>query len=101
MRHVFLDGLDISRLGFGAVGMSAYYTGASADDDESVRTIRRALDLASRSSIRPIPGTKRVSRLEENTAATDVVLSRDQLARLSAIRPPAGDRYADMSPING
>jgi aryl-alcohol dehydrogenase-like predicted oxidoreductase len=49
----------------------------------------------------PIPGTKRVSRLEENAAATDVVLSRDQLPRLSAIRPPADDRYADMSPING
>jgi aryl-alcohol dehydrogenase-like predicted oxidoreductase len=57
--------------------------------------------LAQGDDIVPIPGTKRVSRLEENTAATDVVLSRDHLARLSAIRPPAGDRYADMSPING
>jgi aryl-alcohol dehydrogenase-like predicted oxidoreductase len=57
--------------------------------------------LAQGDDIVPIPGTKRVSRLEENAAATDVVLSRDQLARLSAIRPPAGDRYADMSPING
>jgi aryl-alcohol dehydrogenase-like predicted oxidoreductase len=49
----------------------------------------------------PISGTKRVSRLEENAAAVDLVLSQDQLARLSAIRPSAGDRYADMSPING
>jgi len=57
--------------------------------------------LAQGDDIVPIPGTKRVPRLEENAAATDVVLSRDQLARLSAIRPPAGDRYADMSPING
>lgn len=46
----------------------------------------------------PISGTKRVSRLEENAAAVDLVLSPDQLARLSAIRPSAGDRYADMSP---
>ncbi len=49
----------------------------------------------------PIPGTKRVWRLEENAAAADLVLSPDQLARLTAIRPPAGDRYADMSPVNG
>jgi len=57
--------------------------------------------LAAGDDIVPIPGTKRVSRLEENAAAVDLVLSPDQLARLSAIRPPAGDRYADMSPING
>jgi aryl-alcohol dehydrogenase-like predicted oxidoreductase len=49
----------------------------------------------------PIPGTKRVSRLEENLAAADLVLSDAQLARLDAVRPPAGDRYADMSPLNG
>ena len=48
----------------------------------------------------PIPGTKRVSRLEENVAAANLVLTADQMERLSAIRPPAGDRYADMSPIN-
>ena len=57
--------------------------------------------LAQGDDIVPIPGTKRVSRLEENAAAVDLVLSPDQLTRLSAIRPPAGDRYADMSPING
>jgi len=56
--------------------------------------------LAQGDDVVPIPGTKRVSRLEENAAAADLVLSRDQLARLSAIRPPAGDRYADMSPVN-
>lgn len=57
--------------------------------------------LAQGNDIVPIPGTKRVARLEENAAAVDLVLGPDQLARLSAIRPPAGDRYADMSPING
>ena len=56
--------------------------------------------LAQGDDVVPIPGTKRVSRLEENAAAADLVLSRDQLTRLSAIRPPAGDRYADMSPVN-
>ena len=49
----------------------------------------------------PIPGTKRVARLEENAAADDVRLSDDQLARLTAIAPPAGDRYPDMSFVQG
>lgn len=57
--------------------------------------------LAQGDDIAPIPGTRRVSRLEENVAAADLVLSPDHLARLAAIRPPAGDRYADMSPLNG
>jgi aryl-alcohol dehydrogenase-like predicted oxidoreductase len=45
MKHVFLGSLEVSRLGLGTMGMSAYYTGASTDDDESVRTIHRSLDL--------------------------------------------------------
>jgi aryl-alcohol dehydrogenase-like predicted oxidoreductase len=57
--------------------------------------------LAQGDDIVPIPGTRRVSRLVENAAAADLVLSPDHLARLAAIHPPAGDRYADMSPING
>ncbi|MCW2930995.1 MAG: Aldo-keto reductase [Actinomycetia bacterium] len=57
--------------------------------------------LAQGDDIVPIPGTRRVSRLEENADAADLVLSPDHLARLAAIRPPAGDRYADMSPLNG
>ncbi len=57
--------------------------------------------LAQGDDIVPIPGTRRVARLEENVAATELTLSADQLGRLGAIRPPAGDRYPDMSPING
>jgi hypothetical protein len=37
--------LDVARIGFGAMGMSAYYTGAREDDEQSIRTIRRAIDL--------------------------------------------------------
>jgi aryl-alcohol dehydrogenase-like predicted oxidoreductase len=55
--------------------------------------------LAQGDDLAPIPGTKRVSRLEENAAADALVLTAAQLARLTAIAPPAGDRYADMSPI--
>ena len=48
----------------------------------------------------PIPGTKRVSRLEENVGADALVLAEDQVARLSAIEPPAGARYPDMTTID-
>ncbi len=33
----------------------------------------------------PIPGTSRIDHLEENTAAADIVLSPDEIARLSAM----------------
>jgi aryl-alcohol dehydrogenase-like predicted oxidoreductase len=55
--------------------------------------------IAQGDDVVPIPGTKRVSRLEENAAAADLQLSDDQLARLGAIQPPVGDRYADMTPL--
>ena len=45
MRQVSLGSLDVSRLGLGCMGMSAFYSGAGADDAESIRTIHRALDL--------------------------------------------------------
>jgi aryl-alcohol dehydrogenase-like predicted oxidoreductase len=55
--------------------------------------------LAQGDDIVPIPGTKHVARLEENAAADAVKLTTEQLARLSALQPPAGDRYADMSRV--
>jgi len=56
--------------------------------------------LAQGDDIVPIPGTKRVSYLEENVAADAIELSDDQLATLDALSAPVGDRYADMSPLN-
>jgi aryl-alcohol dehydrogenase-like predicted oxidoreductase len=55
--------------------------------------------LAQGDDVVPIPGTKRVSRLEENVAATDLVLTEDRLEQLSGIGPAVGDRYADMSRV--
>jgi aryl-alcohol dehydrogenase-like predicted oxidoreductase len=49
----------------------------------------------------PIPGTKRRRYLEENIGALDVVLSDEDLSTLDAIGAASGDRYADMSPLNG
>ena len=45
MRHATLGDLAVSRIGLGCMPMSAYYAGAGSDDAESVRAIRRALDL--------------------------------------------------------
>ncbi|MGW2170538.1 aldo/keto reductase [Streptomyces sp. NPDC001705] len=45
MQRVSLGGLDVSRIGLGAMTMSDYYTGAGSDEEEAVRTIGRALDL--------------------------------------------------------
>ena len=45
MEHITLGDLDVARIGLGAMGMSHGYTGAGSDDDESVRTIHRALEL--------------------------------------------------------
>ncbi len=56
--------------------------------------------LAQGEHIAPIPGTRRVSRLEENAAADAVALTADQLDRLGAIQPPVGERYPDMTSIN-
>ncbi|MFF0013260.1 aldo/keto reductase [Streptomyces sp. NPDC005374] len=46
MRHVSLGGLEVSRIGLGAMTMAGTYTtGGGLDDAESIRTIHRALDL--------------------------------------------------------
>ena len=56
--------------------------------------------LAQGGDIAPIPGTKRVTYLEENVAAAGLVLTRDQLFALDDIGEAVGDRYADMRPLN-
>jgi aryl-alcohol dehydrogenase-like predicted oxidoreductase len=45
MKHTTLGSLDVARIGLGTMGMSFAYSGAGSDDDESIRTIHRALDL--------------------------------------------------------
>lgn len=62
--------------------------------------------LAQGRDIVPIPGTKRRKYLEENLAAAEVDLSRDELARLEAAFPKgvaAGTRYPEraMKALNG
>ncbi len=45
MKHISIGGLDISRIGLGAMSMSDYYNIGAGSDAESIRAIHRALDL--------------------------------------------------------
>ena len=59
--------------------------------------------LAQGDDVAPIPGTKRVTYLEENVAASDVKLSADDLTALETAVPReavAGDRYGDMASVD-
>ena len=59
--------------------------------------------LAQGNDIVPIPGTRSVSRLEENLAALDIELTQADLEALTAAAPigiTAGERYPDMSTVN-
>jgi aryl-alcohol dehydrogenase-like predicted oxidoreductase len=59
--------------------------------------------MAQGSDIIPIPSNKTRKHLEENVKATEIKLSRDELARLDAIFPPGaavGPRTRDMHRVN-
>jgi aryl-alcohol dehydrogenase-like predicted oxidoreductase len=51
--------------------------------------------LAQGDDIAPIPGTKRVSRVEENAAAGDVELSAAQIDTLNNLTPAAGEHHTE------
>jgi len=53
--------------------------------------------LAQGDDIAPIPGTRRVARVEENTAADGIELSADQIDRLNRLTPAAGARHNQVS----
>ena len=53
--------------------------------------------LAQGDDIATIPGTKAVSRLEENVAADSLVLTKDQLSRLDGLEPAVGARYTGIN----
>ncbi|HEX5300154.1 MAG TPA: aldo/keto reductase [Streptosporangiaceae bacterium] len=54
--------------------------------------------LAKGDGIAPIPGTRRVRRVEENTAADGIELTAGQVSRLDDLPQAAGDHHeeADM-----
>jgi aryl-alcohol dehydrogenase-like predicted oxidoreductase len=70
--------------------------------DATSAQIALAWLLAQGDDIAPIPGTKRVSRVEENTAADTIQLSSEQLQRLNDLTPATGERHeeANMAAID-
>jgi len=52
--------------------------------------------LAQGDDIAPIPGTKRMTRVEENTAADAVELNAEQIDKLTDITPAAGDHHNEQ-----
>jgi aryl-alcohol dehydrogenase-like predicted oxidoreductase len=65
--------------------------GATAAQTALAWLLTRGDDIA------PIPGTRRVSRVEENTAADAIELSAAQLNRLNNLTPAAGERHDETN----
>ena len=74
----------------------------AAEADAAPAQIALAWLLAQGNDIAPIPGTRRVARVEENTAADAIELSSGQLERLSNLTPASGERHdqANMAAID-
>src|SRR5829696_7562904 len=77
-------------------------TAVAAEAGATPAQIALAWLLAQGDDIAPIPGTRRVTRVEENTAADDIELSAEQVERLNNLTPAAGERHdeANMSTID-
>jgi aryl-alcohol dehydrogenase-like predicted oxidoreductase len=77
-------------------------TAVAAEAGATPAQIALAWLLAQGNDIAPIPGTRRVARVEENTAADGIQLSDGQLDRLSNLVPAAGERHdeANMASID-
>lgn len=75
----------------------------AASKGATAAQIALAWVLAHGEDIVPIPGTRKISRLEENLGSLDIELSVSDLAELNAAAPigiAAGERYPDMSSVN-
>ncbi len=56
--------------------------------------------LAQGDGIVPIPGTKRIARVEENIAADDVQLSQEQIDKLTHLMLPAGEHHNESQMVS-
>ncbi|MFC4114102.1 aldo/keto reductase [Nonomuraea zeae] len=109
--HGFLTGKIRSESDFGPDDFRATnprFTGenfqrnlALADEVQAIATeagatpaqVAIAWLLSKGDDIAPIPGTKRVPRVEENVAADDLVLTAEQVAKLDSLPPAAGGHH--------
>lgn len=69
------------------------------DHNSTLAQVALAWVLAQGDHLIPIPGTKKVKYLEQNAASASLVLTDAELAELTAIQPPAGERYPEGSLI--
>ncbi len=67
----------------------------AAEVGASAAQVALAWLLAQGDDIVPIPGTKRVHRVEENAAAADLQLPGEQLDRLWGLPPAVGDTHTE------
>ena len=80
-------------------------TEIAKEKDATNSQIAIAWLLAQGEDIIPIPGTKRIDRLEENIKALDINLSKDDLQKINDAAPvgsAAGTRYPEflMNTVN-
>jgi aryl-alcohol dehydrogenase-like predicted oxidoreductase len=69
----------------------------AGEKDVTPAQLALAWVLAQGEDIVPIPGTRRIARLEENAAAADIELSDDELRHIAdALPEPTGDRYGEQ-----
>ena len=82
--------------------MTSCVEAVASELDATPAQIALAWLLAQGDDIAPIPGTKQVSRVEENTAADGIELRAEQIARLNQLTPATGERHdeANMSTID-
>jgi aryl-alcohol dehydrogenase-like predicted oxidoreductase len=98
-----LDDTDFRRTNPRFSGENLSHNLSSADEVGSIAAqvgctaaqVSLAWLLAQGDDIAPIPGTKRVSRVEENVAADNIQLSTDQIERLDRLTPAAGEHHAE------
>ncbi|MFC4114545.1 aldo/keto reductase [Nonomuraea zeae] len=95
IRHIGLSeaGPETIRRAHAVHPVTAVQSEYSTEAGRTPAQVALAWLLAKGEHIAPIPGTKRVSRVEENVAADDVELTAEQIAKLDNLPPAAGEHH--------
>ena len=93
-------GIEVSRLGLGCMGMSAYYTGAGQDDAGSIATIHRALELGvtffdTAEMYGPYENEKLLARAFKGRRAEAIIATK-----FGTLNHQTNERQLDGSPAN-